>query len=268
MFGKYALASDDLAGQTTGITVGGTEDSEYPAENIVATSGTGHLNLPSRPAKLEDTSGYWELAFSSAITVYAVAVIYHNFDAGLDVTLEAGNGGSPLGFSTAITIPAHFSDNWTVSPWKELSTPQTFDTWRLSINEANSLPIQVGRLLLLGALRQLDNDVRYGVVETETHQIISHRTQFGVETIYDMGGKERAVNGEVAVTDSVAADFLNIFRVARNRVQPWLLIPDEDVNDAWFVRAEDPFWSRTQETINHNIFPFRVRELSRGLPWP
>jgi hypothetical protein len=52
------------------------------------------------------------------------------------------------------------------------------------------------------------------------------------------------------------------------RVRPWVLIPDVDVNEAWIVRFEDNRWSRTRETLNHNIFPFRVKELSRGIPWP
>jgi hypothetical protein len=124
--------------------------------------------------------------------------------------------------------------------------------------------------MLLAAIREIENDVRWGVVETEHYQFISHRTQFLVETVYDMGGKERAINGEVALTNDVAGDFISIFQRAKNRIQPWLLIPDADADDpdAWLVRAEDPFWSRTRETINHNIFPFRVREVSRGLPFP
>jgi hypothetical protein len=26
--------------------------------------------------------------------------------------------------------------------------------------------------------------------------------------------------------------------------------------------------NRIRETINHNVFPFRVKEVARGLPWP
>jgi hypothetical protein len=224
MFHKFALASDDSAGQATSFTVGGTEDAEYPAENLVASSNTGHLNLPSRPAKLEEDTGYWELGFSSPISIMAAAIIYHNFDEGLDVDLVI-NGTTTV----PVTIPAPFVDGWTKSPWVEFS-PISASTVRLAVNGTNSL----------------------------------------VETVYDMGGKERAINGEVALTNDVAGDFISIFQRAKNRIQPWLLIPDADADDpdAWLVRAEDPFWSRTRETINHNIFPFRVREVSRGLPFP
>jgi hypothetical protein len=264
MFHKFALASDDSAGQATSFTVGGTEDAEYPAENLVASSNTGHLNLPSRPAKIEEDTGYWELGFSSPISIMAAAIIYHNFDEGLDVDLVI-NGTTTV----PVTIPAPFVDGWTKSPWVEFS-PISASTVRLAVNGTNSLPLQVGRLMLLAAIREIENDVRWGVVETEHYQFISHRTQFLVETVYDMGGKERAINGEVALTNDVAGDFISIFQRAKNRIQPWLLIPDADADDpdAWLVRAEDPFWSRTRETINHNIFPFRVREVSRGLPFP
>lgn len=266
MFGKYALPTDDRAGLATAIvTSGGSpgdEDPEYPAENIVATSTTGHLNLPSRPAKLlTDGPGYWELTVPS-VTIKAAAVIYHSFDEGLDVTLVL-DGGTPI----PVPIPAPYSDGFPVSPWVEFD-PVTVDLVRLSVNEANSKALQVGRLLLLAEIRQLDNDVRWGVVETEEHQRIEHATMFGVETVYDMGGKRRAIDGEVTLPNDECGDFIDLFQKGRGRVQPWLLIPDAEENNAWLVRFEDPGWSRTRETINHNIFPFRVREVARGLPFP
>lgn len=271
MFGKYALPTDDVAGNAGTVTTSGgspsDEDAEYPAENMFATSTTGHLNLPSRPAKLTTFGpGYWEKAFDAPITIKAVALIYHSFDENRDVTLELGSG-SPFATSIPIPIPAPYSDGFPVSPWVEFA-PQTVDVVRLSVNEANSRLLQVGRLLLLADIRQLDNDVRWGVVETEEHQRIEHATMFGVETLYDMGGKRRAINGEVTLPNDECGDFIDLFQKARGRVQPWLLIPDADENNAWFVRFEDPGWSRTRETINHNLLPFRVREVARGLPFP
>lgn len=264
MFGKFALPTDDRAGLATSI-VASAEDPEYPAENLVATSTTGHLNLPSRPAELTTNDGYWDLGFASPIDIVGAAVIYHNFDEGLDVTLELGSG-SPFATSVPIPIPAHHADGWPVSPWVEFAAVSA-DAVRLSINEANSLPPQVGRLLLLAAIRQLEDDVRWGVEETEEHGFIEHRTALGVDTIYDLGGKRRAVNGEITLIDSRCGDFQAIFQQARTRVQPWLLIPDAGENDAWLVRWEQGK-SRVRETLNHNIFPFRVRELARGLPFP
>jgi hypothetical protein len=262
MFGKYALPSDDLAGTATTV-VASAEDAGYPALNLIAPSNTGHLNLPSRPAKLTTTSGYWDLTFGSAITVVAAAIVYHNFDEGLDVTLEPGAG------SIAIPIPAKpgDDDDWTLSPWVEFNA--TTDTvWRLSVNGANSQAVQVGRLLLLGELRQLETDVRYGGEEQEGRLFFAHQTEVGIETLYDLFDVRRAFNGQFGFRPSETDALRALWRSARNRITPWLLIPDEDVNDAWFVRFEDDAYSRTAETVGFNTHPFRVRELSRGLVWP
>lgn len=271
MIGRYALPSDDLAGSATTVEVGGgspsQEDAEYPAENLIAPTNTGHLNLPSRPAKLTTTSGYWELTFDAPITVRGVGLIYHNLDAGLDVTIEAGSG-SPLSFSQAITIPTHWENGWPPSPWVEFASAQTHSVWRLSINGDNSEAVMVGRLLLLAQIRDLENDVRWGVEEVEEQGQVEHMTEGGVETLYELWGPRRSFMGELALMDDTASELITLYRTARNRIQPWLLIPDEDVNDAWFVRFQEPQWSRTREMIEHNIFPFRVKELSRGLPWP
>jgi len=265
-FGRYALPEDDVAG-TADTVIGSAEDSEYPAENIVAPTNTGHLNLPSRPAKLTTLSGYWELVFPAPVEIVGAAIIYHNFEEGLDVTIEAGTG-SPLSFSQAIDIPASFENDWAISPWVLFDSPQTFDTWRLSVNEDNYLAPMVGRFLLLTALRDLDNDVRWGVVEEEEQGQVEHRTEGAVETLYELWGPRRSFLGELALLNSAANNLITLHRSARNRILPWLLIPDEGINDAWFVRFQEAKWSRTREMIEHNIFPFRVQELSRGLPWP
>lgn len=269
MFGRYALPSDDLGADAT--VTASAEDTEYPAENLVAPTNTGHLNLPSRPAKLTTTSGSWVLDCGSAISPTAIALIYHNLIAGLAVAIQ-GNASDSWGapsFSQAITIPAWREDDWPVSPFALLagSPPPSYRYWRLVITGTNDNPVQVGRLMLVN-LRQMANDVRWGVVEEEEQGLIEHATEAGVETIYELFGPRRSFAGEFALTDTTSAELLTLFRSARSRILPWLLIPDDDVNDAWLVRFQENRWSRTRETINHNIFPFRVQELSRGLRFP
>lgn len=267
VFERYALPSDDLAGTAITVTVGGSpseEDPEYPASNLIAPTNTGHLNLPSRPAKLLDYSGFWELTFPAPISVQALHLVYPNFDADLDVTLEP-DGGTPI----PLDIPSRWENGWWPSPFQEFA-PQTSDIWRLSINASNSILPQVGRLLLYGSggFRDLTNDVRWGVEETEEQGQIEQVTEAGVETLFELFGPRRSFVGELALKDATAENLLTLYRSARNRILPWTLIPDLSINDAWFVRFTDPNWSRTREMIEHNIFPFRVTELSRGLPWP
>lgn len=267
-FGLYALPSDDLAGTATTVLVGGSpseEDPEYPGTNLIAPTNTGHLNLPSRPAKLTSFAGAWTLVFASPITVSALHLVYHNFDAGLDVTLEP-DGGTPI----PITIPSRWENTWWPSPAASFDA-QTSDQWTLSINAENSLLPQVGRLLLYGSggFRNLQNDVRWGVEEIEDQGQIEHTTEAGVETLYELFGPRRSFVGEFALMNAEAATLITLYRDARNRILPWSLIPDEGImGDAWFVRFQEPRWSRTREMIEHNIFPFRVQELSRGCIWP
>lgn len=264
MFGRYSLPNDDLA-QTAVAVTASAEDAEYPAENIIA-------NPPSRPAKLTTETGWWKFDFGTAISPIAAAVIYHNLDAGLPLILQANSidDFTAPPFQQQFDIPAHHEDGWPVSPWMALQGNPSYRWWLLVLDAgspANSLDLQVGRLLLVDQLRDLGTDVRWGVEEGEEHTIIEQATELGVETIYPLGGKRRRFSGEFGLYDSESSDLLALHRSAQGRNYPWLLIPDVAVNDAWFVRFEGGS-SRIRQAPNHNVFPFRVQELSRGLPWP
>ena len=159
-------------------------------------------------------------------------------------------------------------DDWSFSPWVEFAGAETGSTWTLTVTGTNSQNLQLGRLMLLNRLRQMETDARYGGEEQEERTIIEQPTYFGVETIYDMYNVRRRFTGDFGFRPAETADLLTLWRSARNRVLPWLLIPDEDVNDAWLVRFDDVMYSRTFQTVDFNSHPFRVREVSRGMPWP
>lgn len=266
MIHRYAAPIDDLC-QTDALTVvGSAEDAAYPAENLTDEN-------PAKPAKLTTTSGNFVIDFAGTVTAKGAALLYHNIDAGVTVTLQANSSdswGSPP-FSETFTIPALLEDGWTVSPWIEFDAV-TYRFWRLLFSGTNTYPISVGRLCIVTEFREAwaaaANDVRWGVQEDEDHGLIELPTELGVETIYPLGGKRRRFSGELALQDATTAEFIGLVRRAGGRELSWLLIPDAAVNDTWVVRFDESRWSRTRETINHNIFPFHVRELSRGLPWP
>jgi hypothetical protein len=263
MFGKYSLPGDDIAATYATVVTASAEDPDYLAVNIASGS-------PSRPAKLTTTSGWFVYDFGVAVNIAAVALIYHNLDAGLAVTIQANVadawGAPPV--SQALTIPAHHEDGWPVSPWALIAGSPSYRWWRLNITGVNSLTIAIGRWVLVGALRQLTEDVLWGEEEREEHTIVEQRTELGIETIYDLGGKRRHFSGEFGILNTSAATLQSLYRSAKGRTLPWLLVPDTAVNDAWFVRFEESQFSRTRETYNHNRIPFRVQELARGLPWP
>src|SRR5688572_5683542 len=254
MFGRYTVPSDELAQLATSITAS-DEDPEYEAQNAI-------VHLSRRPAKLTALQGSWAMQFASPITVGVAAFIHTNWAQDLDVTLTP-DGGTPI----PIIVPDNWENGWIPSPWLEFA-PQTSDLWTLSINEDNSECPQVLQILLYEELREMENDVRWGVVEIEEQGDVYHETEGGAENIAEIWGPRRSFNGEFALKNQQASELIALHRHAKNRINPWLLIPDVDVNDAWWVRFMDTTWSRTREIIDHNIFPFRVREVARGLPWP
>lgn len=266
MFGLYALPQDDLLqDNSVSVTAEANEESAYGAVQLINEG-------PTRPAGITDYGGRWIIDAGSAISPVAAAALYHNIDAGTGtMRLEANSvnsWGSPA-WTQDFVAPPPTEDGWPVSPWMMLDGSPSYRYWALAVDGPNAItPIRVGRLMLLGALRDLGNDVRWGVVEEEEHHILEHATDLGIETIYELGGKRRRFSGEFALQDDTAAEFITFVRSAKSRLRPWLLIPDATVNDAWIVRFEESHWTRTRETIGHNIFPYRVRELARGLPWP
>lgn len=275
MFGRYCLPSDDLIDSVRPtITVEGgspsLEDPAYPVTNW-------NEVRPSKPSKLLVTTGSWVFDFGTAVNVAVFALIYHNFEQGLLVRLQwnsSNSWGSPAGSQT-IDVPAATEDGWTLSPWIEVTGSPTYRYWRLIVSGSpdNSTPLSLGRPYFGGALRDLTNDVRWGVEEDEDFINIEHQTDLGVETIYNIGGKRRRFSGEFALRNEApyphAQELISLHRSAQGRYKPWLLIPDAtDPTDAWLVRFEENRWSRTRELPNQNIFPYRVQELSRGLPWP
>lgn len=270
MIGRYSLQRHDLLDRLSPTITASAEDPDYPVTNWA-------YRNPAKPSKLLTDNGNWIFDFTVPANVAAFALIYHNFDDVLTVTLQWNSSnawGAPAG-QQQIVIPPVGEDGWTDNPWIEVTGSPTYRYWRLLVAGSNGVPLSLGRpyfsgaLLDLGNVESIEQDVRWGVVEEEQHGVIEMDTIAGVETIYPLGGKRGRWDGELALYDSTAASFIALARSAQQRRYPWLLIPDATDNTrAAMVRFEEDHWSRTRETINANIFPFRVREVSRGLPWP
>lgn len=262
MIGYYALPADDALATYLPVMTASAGDTAYSTDNW-------HQVIPSKPAKLTTTSGNWVFDFLSAKTIVAFGIVYHNF-VGVTVTLQwnsSDSWGTPAG-QQVLSLSAATEDGWTVNDWAFLTDVPNYRYFRLLITGTNANPLALGRPVFLTNLRDLGNDVRWGVEETEDHGVVEMATELGVETIYDLGGKRRAFSGELALMDSTASSFITLVRSALGRQKPFYIVPQQAVSDLWCVRVEESKWSRTREMIEHNIFPFRVRELSRGLPWP
>lgn len=282
MTSYYARPDDDLALDATAITAS-AEDSEYPADNLISENA-------AKTAKLSTTSGSWVLEFADKVIPVAAALINQYLDAGLSVALQGNDTdswGAPA-FSQAFTIPAKRLDGpsyqrWTVNPWillDELDDPTGYLFWRLVIIGTNSQNVAVGRLLLLSSLRSVDlfYDSEIGESDRPADDLgqIVQPTELGVETIITIGGPRRGMTAVTLASDvsagtapvQDAADFRALHESSDGREHPFLFIPFAEENDAWLVRFDSPAGERTHKQGGYQRWPFDVREVSRGLPWP
>lgn len=284
----YAGRYDWELARTAIAVTGSAEVSQYEAENLIS--------YHSRPAKLSTTTGWWVLQFASPIAPAFAMLWSHYLDAGLsDVTIQGNSSnswGSPA-FEAEFTIPSKRLDGpsyqrWTRFPMLELGDlPDEggYSWWRLNIGTANSQAIIVGQLLLYSQLIQFDLLHVDGSPWPQSDKTIefSHPTDLEVETgLYRLGGPRRMLSGYAVGTDlsagtapiQQASDFQNQHEADEGRAYPFAFLPFGDFDDAgnypdaWYVRPEANDLPREHRQGGYQVFPYAVREIARGLPWP
>ena len=271
----------DLAQQAVAIT-GSSEASGYGAANII-------LENAARPWKSTTTTGSVVLQFDSPIAPAYASLFYQYLDAGLsDVLIQANDSdswGAPA-YELAFTIPTKRLDGpsyqrWTRNPTLPLAglDPGGYEWWRLHIGTANSQQVIVGRLALLSQMLRVTLfhvDGSAFDASDETTQI-ANVTDLDVEAgIYMLGGPRRRLAAYLVGTDldagtepiQEASDFQDFHEVSQGREHPLIFVPFENFADTWLVRPEALNMPRAHRQDGSQIFPFAVREVSRGLPWP
>lgn len=263
----YARPSDNvLSGATISVNTG-TEDPDYLATNI------NDLH-PEKPAKLTTTSGSWVADLGSAKQVDLAAIIHHNLDAAIAVTLQghtANSWGAPT-LSTAFTIPARLNDQYTVNIWLDLTVlfpsavNRTFRYWRLNVTGVNSAALFVGEWRLEGTRRTFGTrDIKRGSTRMWRRPAILHETELFVRRAYDLGVTIRTVTVDVELTDPVLADLETWYRDAQGIIKPFLIVPNSSETDAWlvgFTNQERPY---RRLAPGYHTATIEFQELSRGL---
>lgn len=271
----YARPDDDLA-QTAVSVTSDDADPEYPAEYLVSAD-------PAEPAKLLTTSGAWVLDFGSAISPVAAILVYQYLLAGLDVRIQGNDAdtwGSPA-FSQAFTIPAKRKDGpvyqkWTRNPVVVLSGNPSYRYWRLAVVGTNDQAVQVGRLLLLANWRPVtlfyDGDT---ITETDDVHPIVNETELEVDIPIRISGPRGTLSAQLVCTDldagtepyQEAEDFRQLWESADGIVKPFPVLGIRE-NAVIFGRFAQTLSTRTHKVGGAQLWPFEVREVSRGIPWP
>lgn len=261
IYGRY---SDNVVPLATLAVESGTEDPDYLAANL------GDL-VPAIPAQLTTTTGAWTLDFGADQRIDLVALPHHNLDAGLEVRIQGNAADSWIGptLNTTITIPAYRGDGFPGGAWKDLTGVAGYSTsgfrwWRLAIIGANAANVKIGEFVALSHKRTLNPNISWGAARQDERPVIENVTDYLVSTIYDLGVTRRSIAGELDTSDAGLADIRTWWEDTRGRARPFLLIPDEDVNEAWFVRWAGNL-NPTLVLTDRNTIPLEFQEVSRGL---
>ena len=265
----YQLPDDQVADLATITLDVGTEDTTYPLAYLTDS------NI-ARPCKVNEVTATWKFDFGAAQRIDLVALGPHNFDAGLAVYVQ-GNATDAWGGPTvnaALTIPADDADDRAVCPFLDLTgvsgyTTTGFRYWRLHVSGVNSAALQLGEVWLGQTKRVMATDFGYHYQEPfeveDLRRIITHETDYGVETVYDLMTRRRVFRGELRIGAAGVAAFWDWHRAMRGRVYPTIFIPDADVNDVWWIRqARDARVRRNTEGAQD--ISLVLDEVSHGLP--
>jgi len=217
----YALYSDLLSGDTVTITAG-SEDTEYPKENVSD-------RLSRTVGKFTGTTGTYRRTFSGSKTAQAAVFLNTNATA-IQLTNAAG-------LNQAISIPATPEDSRHLDPWIDLRAVanNASTTWNAALT--GPAGVALGDFILIENLREMEVLFEPSPAEGESHPVIHHETDYDADLFYGKGVRTR--RGLVSARNVAArATFLALERAQRGRLRPWIFIPNEALNDALLVHLE------------------------------
>lgn len=245
----------------------GTAAVGYPADYL-------DDNQPHLPAKLVETSGAWTRDLGAPMQVDFCAVIHHNLNVGVVVRLQ-GHGSnvwtSPDVDLTLVLPPPH-ADGFTCNLWVDvakavpLAASRTKQWWRLVVMTVNTAPVAVGEWAMYSTVRNLGiRNISKGSQRRVHRPSIIHETELLVRRSYDLGTSLRSVQVSVESTDLYRADIEEWWRSANGEVKPFVIVPNRDEDEAWFVTFLEPVLEWAREHKNYNPLGLEFREVSRGL---
>lgn len=208
----------DIKSPTWSVTAGANA-ALYPLANLSD-------RLAHTVAKSTGTTITYRATFGGAQALEAIAFI--NTDA---TAIQVTNG---AGLSEAVVIPSTPGDGLHLDPWIDLRDLANVSstTWDFALTGPSG--VAMGEILLIETLRALEILWSPTPSDREQHPTIVQRTDRGVKWKYGFGERARGLRGTVR-GESVRADLLALERDARGGLRNFLLIPDDDTNDALFV---------------------------------
>jgi hypothetical protein len=153
------------------------------------------------------------------------------------------------------------------SPFGDLSGLSARRFWRLRVT-GNATPIILGALHLGSTYRTIDTN--YDLAETELTAAFRTKRQetgYGIELAYQQASRREAIDGAVVVTLAEFAALEAWHQACAGAAEPTFMVPNDEVNDAWYVRLPDGGLRRRAYGPGGWRVQLPIRQLSRGLGW-
>lgn len=226
---------------------------------------------PARPFKAAETT--IEIRFAWAAPVLPAFPVLGNSNLTVAATLEgrsdASWGAAEVG-PFAFAIPTLGGDGLYSSPFQNLTGTATKRFWRLKVT-GNAAAIIIGELWLGSTYRYIDSG--YQIADAELGPVwssIRHETEGGAELVYTRAARRESVDGHVGVTPSEAASLDAWAQSCRGDARPSVMVPRDDVNDAWMVRLAVGAGGRLKRApfgSGGYLVELPLRQLSPGPGW-
>ena len=253
----YNRYSDNIAPSATITVQTGTAATDYPVTWVADFDA-------SRPSKLNETTGAWLFNFGSAKTIKLAAIFHANFQAGLEIRIQANatNVWTAPSLNVAVATPAWNAGRMPTQPWVDLRAVAgagAYQYWRVAVLSANSVPLSVGDIWLGDAYRILN--AQWGNSLATARPQIEHQTSYR-KFRFSLGNSIRRWKGTFFLTDAERDEVTSWITNASGR--PVLFIP-QHTGEAWLALHGEIFIEAIQALSDMNYISLTMEEDGRGL---
>jgi hypothetical protein len=258
----YSHPDENLVDAAALITVSvGTPLAGYDTDQL--SNGTW-----ARPFKIAETT--LELRFEFAAPVVPAFAVLGNTNLTVAAVLEgrSTNVWGAAEVSGTFGVPTLSGDGLYSSPFLDLSDLDPKQYWRLLVT-GNAAPIILGALHLGSSYRTVDSNYELDAMTefASAWRNVEHETGFGVDLVYTQASRRERVEGAIVVTAAELPAVLAWFQACRGSARPTFMVPNDEVDDAWYVRLSPDGITRTPFGAGGYRLRLPVRQLSRGLGW-
>ncbi len=272
---RYALPTDEVGHLATVTNSVNTEDAQYPASRLCNWTNE-YEDVPARANAAGAVD--WLLDLGSARRIDWI-VLWHSFDAAIDVRFKMGSTTATSDMNAGVTIPADTADGFSVKVHKDLTGVSGYSAggYRYAkLSVPSSAAAAGAKLLCFSTARTFNRRVRLGPRQPNRHNAIVHPTDFAKVWAYDLPAARRGFSFHI---DPDPADLIAVrtwFQACGGPVLPTAMALDADVNDAliarWSPGGTDGFIQASLDIGLHTLAPdthsvdCAFDELSAGLP--